>query len=306
MLKDSMRSRKTPLVEVIDSFLLAQHSLSPKTVEVYGQSLRGFARFVPGATLADLTISNVNTYVGTKRRAGHVYAARNDAAVLKAFANWLDQAGITPAGSVLRSLRTPRVPKEGRHPFTDDEMRTIIRVTSEGPHAARDRAIVLLIAGTGLRLNEARELRAEDIDWHRLVITVRGETAKGGSSREVRLDKWAASALDSYVRDWRQPAPGGPLFLSAAGRPLKHFGFAHIFTRIAVKLAAQGVKGFMCHRLRHTWATNYRRAGSGDIFDLQDEGGWKDLAMVRRYSHRRPIDERLRRPTPLSVLYGRG
>lgn len=59
----------------------------------------------------------------------------------------------------------------------------------------------------------------------------------------------------------------------------------------------------MAHRLRHTWATNYRRVGAGDIFDLQDEGGWKDLEMVRRYSHR-PMDERLRGPSPLGVLSG--
>jgi len=301
-----MRSQKTALVEVIDSFLLAQHSLSPKTIAVYGASLRNFARFVPGARLADLTLATVNAYIATKTRAGTPYAARNDAAVLKAFASWLDQASILsgPAGSVLRSVRTPRVPHDGRRPFSDDELRTIIRVTQQSPHAARDKALVLVIAGSGLRLNEAREFTCDDIDWSRRVLTIRSETSKSARTRETRLDPQAAAALDSYIRDWRQPVRGGPVFLGASGKPMTLNGFAHIFTRLARKLEEVGVEKFMAHRLRHTWATNYRRVGAGDIFDLQDEGGWKDLEMVRRYSHSRPMSERLRRPSPLNVLSG--
>jgi integrase/recombinase XerD len=157
---------------------------------------------------------------------------------------------------------------------------------------------VLLIAGSGLRLNEARELTLEDVDWSRRVVTVRSETSKSGRTRETRLDPQAAASLDSYVRDWRPPMRGGPVFLSAAGKPMSHYGFGHIFTRLAAKLVIEGVQGFMAHRLRHTWATNYRRVGAGDRFDLQDEGGWRGVEMVRRYSQRRPMEEKMRRPSP--------
>jgi len=55
------------------------------------------------------------------------------------------------------------------------------------------------------------------------------------------------------------------------------------------------------HRLRHTWATGYHRSG-GSLFDLQSEGGWSDLTMVRRYARSTPITELQRRPTPLAWL----
>jgi len=71
-----------------------------------------------------------------------------------------------------------------------------------------------------------------------------------------------------------------------------------IFRRLK---ARTGIKDLCAHMCRHTWATNYRRAGSGDVFDLQAEGGWSDLRMVRRYSKTRPIDERRRAPSPFSA-----
>jgi integrase len=60
----------------------------------------------------------------------------------------------------------------------------------------------------------------------------------------------------------------------------------------------------MCHRLRHTWATNAHRVGLS-IFDIQEQGGWKKLDMVRRYTKSRPISELRRMPTSLAGMLKR-
>ncbi len=182
-----------------------------------------------------------------------------------------------------------------------DEIATIIEKAAGGEQGMRDQAIVALLLGCGLRRNECRQLRPEHIDWLRKRIRVPAMYTKGKRHpREVRLDAVAAKFLDRYLQDGR-PDVDGPIFLTAAGKAFTHGGFYRVFWRLKERT---GIKDFMAHGLRHTWATNFRRAGAGDLFDLQEEGGWADLEMPRHYSKDRPIEERSR-VTPLAGLMQR-
>jgi integrase len=122
-------------------------------------------------------------------------------------------------------------------------------------------------------------------------------------TRVARLDPAAAAAIDSYIKDYRAPSASDHLFLTASGRPFSYAGFGNLFARIRDRLRKEGMPGFMSHRLRHTWATNGHRVGMSP-FDLQQEGGWKDLEMVRRYTKNRPFEELERLPTPFTGLFG--
>jgi hypothetical protein len=53
--------------------------------------------------------------------------------------------------------------------------------------------------------------------------------------------------------------------------------------------------------LRHTWATNFHRSGSGSKFDMQVEGGWTTGRMVERYCKARPFEERRKAPSPFTA-----
>jgi hypothetical protein len=53
--------------------------------------------------------------------------------------------------------------------------------------------------------------------------------------------------------------------------------------------------------LRHTWATNFHRSGSGSRFDMQVEGGWTTGRMVERYCKARPFEERRKAPSPFTA-----
>jgi integrase len=76
-------------------------------------------------------------------------------------------------------------------------------------------------------------------------------------------------------------------------------GMGQIFRRIGRR---SGLRQFSAHICRHTWATEYRRREAGDLYDLQAEGGWRDLGMVRRYAHQLPLAERRRGPSPMDAL----
>ena len=309
-----MRGPSTPLADLIISYCVNNEArLTARTLLGYSQTLRAFDRHQGGPRLADFTPEVVNRYVAEKMRT-HPPAARLAAATLRAFASWLHSAGITPTPDgrhVLATVRIPRVNRE-RSPFSDREYELVIRTISSASHRtrARDRAVVLTLLATGLRLNELRELRLPDVHIERPLersyLVVREETSKrtgGRGDREVRLDPVAATAIHNYARDWRPNLLlDGTVFLTEAGRPFTYSGFQKYMGRIADRLEAAGVRDWMAHRCRHFWATTTHRAGSTET-DLAQEGGWHHGSpVIHRYTKNRPFAELQRKPTGLSFL----
>ncbi len=298
-----MRSLSTPLIDSATSYLLAQHHLADRTRQNYRQNLSAFNDWLLGGsgTLADLTPATVNGYASATVKAGHRYMARNVVATLKVLDRWLHESGITDAPR-LTVCKLPRVPTEGRAPYSDKELRTILDVARRTRYGPRDYAIVTLALGCGLRLNEIRELTLDDIDLREGVLTVRGETSKSGRKRQVVLDPMAAAAADTYIKDWRKPVPGTrAIFTTNRNSAFTREGFSRILYGLQKPMEKAGVPNFICHRLRHTWATNAHRVGLS-IFDIQEQGGWRKLDMVRRYTKSRPMSELKRLPTSLTGI----
>lgn len=289
----------------IESYLTSQHHLSPRTIPGYRTTLLNLQRSIGGmATIADLTSTNTNAYLASLIAQGKRHMARNTAINVKTFGSWLVETGINrPDDFLYGSIRVPRVPKEGRDAFTDAEVTTILRVarSPESVSYVRDYALVTVALGHGPRLNEIRELTIDDVDFHQGLITIRGETSKSGRDRRVPLDSVAAAALDAYIQDWRPPSSSRVLFLTEAGHGFTYNGFLHVFSRLGSRIGKAGVRKFMAHRCRNTWATNAHRQGYS-VFDIQDMGGWRTLEMARRYAKGRPISELRRIPTPLAAI----
>ena len=131
---------------------------------------------------------------------------------------------------------------------------------------------------------------------------MRAETSKSGRKRQVVLDPIAAVAADTYIKDWRKPVPGTrAIFTTNRNSAFSREGFSRVLYALQKPMEKAGVPNFICHRLRHTWATNAHRVGLS-IFDIQEQGGWKKLDMVRRYTKSRPISELKRLPTSLTGI----
>lgn len=109
-----------------------------------------------------------------------------------------------------------------------------------------------------------------------------------------------AQALDRYISEYREGPEdeAAPVFLTRLSQPFSVGGLRSVFRAISRDTGLR----IGAHILRHCWATNFRRSGSGDLLDLQRQGGWKDMRMVMRYSHERPLAERRRAPSPFAVL----
>lgn len=304
-----MRSPRTPLDSVIDSYLLYCQDKAERTREFYANNVGHYVRWLRSnqyqALLGDIEPDVVNQYIAERRRTSP-YVARSACMSLKAFGSWLARLSIRHdrGRSVLAEVRAPKVPQDVRRPLTDAEVELVLRAAKEGRHGERDYALVLLALDSGLRLGELCGLTIHDVDVRDMLITVRADTSKSNRTREVRIGRTAGMALDRYVRDYREEnerlASGTErLFLGVSGLPMTTRGMSQIFSRIRRR---SGVRGFKAHVCRHTWATNFRRRESGDLLDLKQQGGWRDDKMLQRYSHRLPLSERRRGPSPMDAL----
>lgn len=189
--------------------------------------------------------------------------------------------------SLLRAVKKAKVPDNVRAALTEDEMDAILRAYRPG---TVEYTVILLMLGTGLRFNEAREMRVGDIDFANGLLTVRPEISKSKELRSVDVHDAVLKEVDRYLRQRTNRRSDQPLFLTSECKPFSEDGFDKLFRRIRRE---SGVSHFHAHLTRHTWATRFR----GDILELKRQGGWKDWKQVERYRHgQRPARENLVNP----------
>jgi len=143
----------------------------------------------------------------------------------------------------------------------------------------RDRALLALLYGTGIRASECASLRNSSVDLKQLTITVQG---KGGHERSVPLNPELAELLRAYVAARGPALNNAPFFRSRFGRPLSRGGvYERVRTwgqrsRVGIPLSP--------HRIRHTFATHLVRAGVG-LVTIRDLLGHRLITSTQIYLH---------------------
>lgn len=259
---------------------------SPRTVRWYGDLLEEFVRFVERdggpASLDDLRPAVVRRWLLAAQAARSVPLAPASLAgrvrTVRAFGSWVTREFELPA-SPLAGLPVPRVPQVLVASLREDDLRALLRATETSAHPERDRAIVLLLLDTGLRLAEAAGLRVGDLDLVEGRATVMG---KGARQRMVPIGRRTRQALRRILAPRGQVEAGAPLFLASDGGALTAHGVQQVFRR----LARRERLSVRCspHVLRHTFARSFLRNG-GDVFSLQRILGHspRSLQVTRRY-----------------------
>jgi len=169
---------------------------------------------------------------------------------------------------------------------------------------ARNRAILWLFYDTGIRVSELINVRLDDFDRKKGIVTVLG---KGSKQRRIALGQNCQRHLLHYL-DRHRPgeeelaewgnAGEDHIFLSETRRPLTKNGVEMLFKRIKGRAGIKG-KRVSPHILRHTFAINYL-VKSNDPFGLQELLGHEDIATVKLYMHMndRTIQEQKRKYSP--------
>lgn len=143
----------------------------------------------------------------------------------------------------------------------------------------RDRALLALLYGTGIRASECSGLTSGQVDLVRLTVAVKG---KGGHERVVPLNPQLAEVLRIYVQARGPALPGAPFFRSRYGRPLSR---GSIYERVRTwgQRSRIGVP-LSPHRMRHTFATHLVRAGVG-LVTIRDLLGHRLITSTQIYLH---------------------
>lgn len=200
---------------------------------------------------------------------------------LKAFIAYA-QAQIGAESAAPPRLRGPRIKKGLPRPVTPDEAVNLAAVVSdqagEAWIGARDRAVLLLLYGAGLRIAEALSLTAADYPLgERLTVT-----GKGGKQRVVAILPIVREAVDGYVRQCPFALPkADPLFRGAKGGALSQGMVQKAVARARTVLGLPA--SATPHALRHSFATHLLGAGA-DLRSLQELLGHASLGSTQIYT----------------------
>lgn len=258
---------------------------SPHTVRAYGTAAQRLLTRMDLATwdeVARMPATRLRTHLASRRADGlsNASAARELSALKGFIAFARAQAG--HAVSEPPRLRGPRIAKGLPRPVTPDDAvglaDTVAELASDDWIGARDRAVLLLLYGAGLRIAEALSLIGADLPLgERLTVT-----GKGGKQRVVPLLPIIREAVADYVARCPWPlAQSEPLFRGAKGGALSQgvLQKATARARRALGLPDSATP----HALRHSFATHLLGAGA-DLRSLQELLGHASLGSTQIYT----------------------
>lgn len=273
----------------LDEFTTSLTALAPASVTAYRRDLDAFVEWAGRLGLEDPTAVDrraLRRYVAFLTTRG--YARRTIArhvASLRRYFDWLRRRGrieIDPSARLSAPGHDGRLPRVLRRdeieallddgpPPTDDPVEAAI--------AQRDRAVLEILYGSGLRVAEACGLRPVDIDLPRHRVTVWG---KGSKQRTVPLSAPAVDALRQWLDQGRAvladaDTPDDVVFVNRRAHPLTPRDVRRILDRRAAGPAHP-------HALRHTFATHLLDGGA-DLRAVQELLGHADLATTQLYTH---------------------
>ena len=283
--------------------LTNERGSSGHTLRAYDRELRNFAAFIaerygPEQTVDLIEHTHIRAYLGTlyDRGLSKASAARALASIRSWF-KWLARASYLEQNAA-SLVATPRLPKHLPRVPSIEEMNRVVDSVGEDAASwpARDRAILEMLYGCGIRNAELTGLNLEDIHWANDAVLVRG---KGQKQRYVPLGDAAAEALRAYLAERsarlaavsegkgiETPAVFLNLQLRGLGKPggqarLTTRSVARIVKRIAI---LRGLSADVHpHTLRHAFGTHLLEEGA-DLRAIQELLGHERLSTTQRYT----------------------
>ena len=273
--------------------LTVERGLSENTLDAYRRDLDRYVGFLRHRDVVDLGAVDevtVRSFVASLSASTHgpeaaPYRASSVARTLSAvrsFHRFLVREGVTDHDPAAR-VAPPRLPRSLPRPLPVDDVRRLLEAPDEStPAGLRDRAILELLYGSGLRISELTGMDVDDLDLEQGSLRVLG---KGGKEREVPLGSFGRDAVGAYLTRGRPAlataASRGALFLNARGGRLSRQSCARLLGRY-VRLAGID-RRVTLHTLRHSFATHLLEGGA-DVRVVQELLGHASVATTQIYT----------------------
>jgi integrase/recombinase XerD len=272
--------------------LAVERGLSTNTVQAYRRDLRRYVAFLTSWGIQDLpgvTDEAVGAYVVQLSSSTHddglLYRPASMARMLssvRSFHRFELREGVTDRDPTV-GVASPRTARSLPRPLSVDEVGRLVEAPPAGhPVGLRDRAILEMLYGAGLRISELTGLDVDDVELEEGSVRVLG---KGGKERDVPVGRYAREAVSAYLIRAR---PGfatartrSALFLNQRGGRLTRQGVSQLLER---HVRAAGIRRRVTpHTLRHSFATHLLEGGA-DVRTVQELLGHASVATTQIYT----------------------
>lgn len=261
-------------------YLKIERAMSQNTVDAYSSDLEGFFSYVQTVP-ADVTTQQILDYLAVSDKLSKRSQARLLSS-LRSFFDWLVMEG-DRKDNPCDPVDSPKLGRYLPEVLSVEEVSAIIdSVDLSTWNGKRDRAILEVLYGCGLRVSEAAGLMISHVYLDKGFVRVVG---KGNKERIVPMGEMAVKAVREYIAE--RPAPASPqyddiLFLNRFGKTLSRVA---LFTMVKKQAMAAGVaKEISPHTFRHSFATHLIENGA-DLRVVQEMLGHESILTTEIYTH---------------------
>ncbi len=271
-------------------YITYQKQYSAHTAVSYQTDLSQFIEYIEniagpsGITAPDITQRMIRDFLGELRKSGlHKRSISRKLSAIKAFFRYLQRQEKVPVNPAL-VVAAPKKERVLPTVFSIEQACALMDLPpADSFEGLRDRAILELLYGVGLRLSELINLRLQNVDFTNELIRVMG---KGKKERVLPLGSYAKRAVEQYL-PIRKEITGEngdqlPLFLSKKGKPLYPLLVQNMTRKYMMQLSEQ--THLSPHVLRHSFATHLLDRGA-DLMVVKELLGHETLSTTQIYTH---------------------
>ena len=267
-------------IEEYELFLKTEKKLGDNTVESYLLDLMSFLKWFNN-DVRITTKEDILNYISFLRGNLNEKSINRHISSLKSFYSYLadmNYISINP----LEDISILKVKKTLPKYLSTEEVDKLLNIKLNTAFDYRNKAMLEVIYGTGLRVSELVKLEYSNIDFENSIIRVKG---KGKKDRIVPLGEIASYYLKIYISDYRKKLLNknnyNEIFLNNHGKPITRQGFNFILENIRRETGIE--KELTPHTLRHSFATHLLEGGA-DIRSIQEMLGHENISTTNIYT----------------------
>ena len=268
------------------TYIKLEKKLSKNTIDNYLLDLKSYINYLNCNNIYKLENINediINKYLQELSKNGlNSRSIRRHITTIKEFHKYLVKYKKINK-NVTINLESIKISKKLPTIISHDEMDEILDVKLDNSFHYRDKAMLELMYGSGLRVSELVNLTIYNIDFQNKLIIIEG---KGNKERIVPMSNYSYKALNDYLNIRNTLTKKGKneekLFLNNHGEGITRHGFNYILKNILKEKNIN--KNITPHSLRHTFATDMLNNGA-DLRTIQELLGHTDLTTTRIYTH---------------------
>jgi integrase/recombinase XerD len=277
------------LVDEFLSYLAVERGSSPNTVSAYRRDLTDYVAFLTARGVVEpsaVSEDDVTDWIVSLRSVGLAPASvQRKVSAVKSFHRFLVREELTENHPTARLSLPKKIAYLPDVISIEDAEKLLSQPFPDGPIGLRDRALLEVLYGCGLRASEAVGLNLADIHQPEGFITVVG---KGDKKRPVPVTGMAEHALQAYLCSGRQNLrtrrsamiDGAAVFLNARGGRLSRQALFRIVRAYGARVGLV----LHPHTLRHSYATRLLEGGA-NLLEIQEILGHSDISTTQIYTH---------------------